>query len=64
MIMLNITKNKIMKTPHVVVKDNNIVCENCGYSLKIPLPIDIDILAAMGKAFIKIHKNCIKKVNP
>lgn len=34
------------------------LCRRCGRRLEIPLPIELDVLAAMGKAFVKAHKGC------
>ena len=33
-------------------------CERCQRSMKVPLPISIDMFGVMARQFIKEHKTC------
>lgn len=53
-----------IKTEHVVIRNENLFCMNCGSSQAIPFPMEIPVFAAMGKAFGKSHATCPKTWEP
>jgi hypothetical protein len=46
------------KTEHVIIRNNNPFCSNCGQSQIVPYPIAIPVFVAIVSAFTKMHKNC------
>jgi hypothetical protein len=48
------------KTEHIVLVPGTkkMRCMRCGTELEIPLPIEISVFVALGKAFVKSHKDC------
>lgn len=46
------------KKDHTGFRNGKMFCFNCGGSQDIPYPVEISIFAAMGKAFVKLHKDC------
>ncbi len=47
-------------TDHLVYRNSNLFCSNCGREQVIPYPIAVDMISAMYEAFKKAHKNCKK----
>lgn len=50
------------KTSHLVMSPEfqAMQCLHCGAKQTIPIPVYLDILVAMMKAFEKSHKNCVQ----
>lgn len=48
------------KSDHVVIRNENLFCLNCGSKQGISYPIEIPVFAAMGAAFSKSHASCPK----
>ncbi len=46
------------KNKHIVYRNSNLFCSNCGIESIITYPIDISILVTMADRFAKVHKNC------
>lgn len=52
------------KTDHYIrVGAQGLFCQHCGRTLAVPFPIEIDVFAAMVKAFIEAHAYCEKPGN-
>jgi hypothetical protein len=45
---------------HVVFRNNQLFCSNCGSYQAVPFPIAIPLFTALNTAFIKMHKSCPK----
>jgi hypothetical protein len=52
------------KAGHCVMGNNEMLCTHCGRKQPLPMPMDIDMFAAMAKQFEKSHKNCEKRWEP
>lgn len=48
------------KTEHVVFRNQELFCSNCGRSQAIPFPMEIPVFSAMTTAFTKSHSKCEK----
>jgi hypothetical protein len=48
------------KADHVIFRNEKLFCSHCGATQTIPLPMEIAVFAAMGKAFTKSHSKCEK----
>ncbi len=46
------------KTDHIVIRNSNLFCANCGGQQVIPYPIEMSMMSAINVAFTKTHKNC------
>lgn len=48
------------KTPHIVIDGatNEFVCNHCQQRHAFKLPLELKELSNLGKAFIKLHRNC------
>ena len=46
------------KKSHTGFRNGKMFCFNCGGSQALPDETLLDVFAAMGKAFIKVHKDC------
>ena len=49
-----------MNTDHVIIRNESLFCSHCGRKLGVSYPIEIDVFAAMAKAFSKSHAACEK----
>jgi len=48
-----------MKYPkHIRIGAQGMFCQHCGRILPVHFPIEIEVLAAMAKAFSKSHAYC------
>lgn len=46
------------KVDHTTIRNGMLFCMNCGRYQDMHLPVEIQMAAAMMKAFAQIHKNC------
>ena len=52
---------KKTNTDHVIIRNENLFCSNCGQSQVVPFPIVIPVFVAMSDAFTKMHGKCEKR---
>lgn len=47
------------RADHVVIQDGGVFrCRHCGDSYPMQLPVDLDVIAAAGKAYVRNHRHC------
>lgn len=49
-----------MNIDHVIIRNESLFCSHCGRKQGVSYPIQIDVFAAMAKAFSKSHATCEK----
>ena len=49
-----------MNTDHVIIRNESLFCSHCGRKQGVSYPIEINVFAAMCKAFSKSHAACEK----
>lgn len=49
-----------MNTEHIIIRNESLFCSNCGRKQAVSYPMEIDVFAAMAKAFSKNHAACEK----
>lgn len=45
---------------HIIMRNGGIFCSHCGRSQDLPKTMEIDVFGAIGRAFTKTHKDCVK----
>ena len=48
-------------TDNVRMGDDCFHCEHCGNTLKIQMPISIQMFVAMAEVYIREHRRCVKR---
>lgn len=46
------------KADWVRIGPKGLLCEHCGDAYPVSMPVDLDVLIAMSKAYARRHKNC------
>jgi len=54
------TKNNNTKE-HCTIRNGKLFCLHCGQSMELPIPMSINMSAAMMNAFQEDHKDCVPK---
>lgn len=46
------------KVNHTTIRNEKLLCLNCGGDFKLQMPIQVDMMTGIIDTFNKLHKNC------